>query len=92
MKSYTLGAFGRDDIIDVLGNRGTALPIEVPGDAARVDCGIWTFGFACPAVDAIARNDCRHLKFPTSERFEANQRFVVGGSFTTHGRIASQSH
>ena len=66
IKSYTLSAFGGDNVIDILRDRGVGLPAQFPWDPAGVNCGVGTFGFARPAVNAIAGNDCRHLKFPAS--------------------------
>src|SRR5208283_3619344 len=68
MKAYALSAFGRNDIIDILRNGGTDLPVELPRNPAAVNRSVGTFGLARPAVDAIAGNDCRHLKFSRPQK------------------------
>jgi hypothetical protein len=61
IEAHALGALGRHDIVDVLGQRRASDAVELPRHAAGINRGIRALGLASSAVDALAR-DCRcHL-------------------------------
>src|SRR5271166_4875770 len=61
VEADAFGALGRDDVVDVLGNRGAGGAIQFPRYSARIDRRIRTFGLTRSAVDTFTRDRRRHL-------------------------------
>src|SRR5262249_23620420 len=62
VKANAFGALGRNDVVDVLSDGRAFLAIEFPFNPARINRGIRALGLARTAVDALARDSCRHQK------------------------------
>jgi len=61
VEADAFGAYGGNDVIDILRDRGMALAVEVQSHRAGVNRRVGAFGLAGPAVDAFARDRRRHL-------------------------------
>ena len=61
VEADAFGAFGGNDVVDILRDCGMRFAIEVPSDRAGIDSRVGAFGLAGSAVDAFAGYRRRHL-------------------------------
>ena len=61
VEADAFGAFGGDDVIDVLRDSGAGRAVKFPRNAAGIDCRVGAFGLASSAVDTFAGDRRRHL-------------------------------
>ena len=77
VKADAFGAFLWNDVVNVLRDRRTLLPVEFPRHAARVDRGVRAFRFAGSTIDTVARDNCRHRASRAPDKFGGRSAFQI---------------